>query len=285
MPVGMRLLRRIWSVTRQVVVGYWDDDGFILSGHMAYLALLALFPFFLLLASLAAQLGRTSSGLEAIAGFLAALPPNVAAVLKQPMEQVLAQNPGGLVTLSILVAVWTAGSFIEAIRIVIHKAYNHTPGRAFWQYRLQSFTMVIGSCIILMAAMSAQFALGAALKVIGDHLPLATEAQDLVGWGRNALTPLLLFISLYSLYFALTPRWRKGLLFWPGALLSVLIWLLAAALLPRAIGSLGTYDLTYGSLAGVMITLLFFYLVGSGFVLGAQLNAALVRPDPDEPAA
>ena len=88
---------------------------------------------------------------------------------------------------------------------------------------------------------------------------------------------LVLFGSLYLLFYSLTPhRYRKrGCLKWPGALFVTLWWLATTALLPVALSSIGGYDLTYGSLAGVMIALIFFFIIGLGVVIGAELNAAL----------
>ena len=79
----------------------------------------------------------------------------------------------------------------------------------------------------------------------------------------------------------LTPsRYRKrGCRKWPGAALVTLWWIGTATLLPKAISLAGGYDLTYGSLAGVMIALLFFFTVGLGVVMGAELNAGLAETD------
>jgi membrane protein len=88
-----------------------------------------------------------------------------------------------------------------------------------------------------------------------------------------------LFGALYILFYSLTPsRYRKSKCpKWPGALFTAVWWLLVTALLPKILGTLGNYDLTYGSLAGVMIALIFFFLVGLGLVVGAELNAALAE--------
>ena len=89
----------------------------------------------------------------------------------------------------------------------------------------------------------------------------------------------MMFLTFYSLFYALTPaRYRKhGCRKWPGALLITIWWLGTVEILPDAIGLLGGYDLTYGSLAGVMIALLFFFVIGLGVVMGAELNAALAE--------
>ena len=88
-----------------------------------------------------------------------------------------------------------------------------------------------------------------------------------------------LFFTFYVLFFALTPaRYRKhGCPKWPGALLITAWWLVTVEVLPWALGLLGGYSLTYGSLAGVMIALIFFFVVGLGVVIGAELNAALAE--------
>ena len=68
---------------------------------------------------------------------------------------------------------------------------------------------------------------------------------------------------------------------WPGPLFVTLWWLATTALLPIVLTSLGGYDLTYGSLAGVIIALFFFFVIGLGVVIGAELNAALAEtPEP-----
>jgi membrane protein len=88
-----------------------------------------------------------------------------------------------------------------------------------------------------------------------------------------------LFFTFYVLFFALTPsRYRKaGCRKWPGALFITLWWLGTVEILPSALSLLGGYNRTYGSLAGVMIALIFFFVVGLGVVIGAELNAALAE--------
>ena len=261
------------TITR-MVNGFIEDDGFILSGYLAYLALLALFPFFIFMVSLAGYVGRQMT-LDNLTEFLDSLPPAVSAALAGPLDQAMRHAHGGVLTFGVLVSIWTVGSLIETFRVVIHKAYNIPAGRPFWQYRLQSFVMVIGSSLLLLAAMTTQFMLGGVSRYMADHLPLASNAIHLVKQARQIFTPLVLFVALYVLDRVLVPRSVRPTVHWPGAMLTVLVWMLTASLLPGILSEFGSYDITYGSLAGVMVTLLFFYIIGTGFVLGAQLNAAI----------
>jgi membrane protein len=262
-------------VLKRAARGFWEDDSFILAGHLAYLSLLTIFPFLLLLFKLAGSFGRTEEGLDAATAFLDAMPPNVAAVLAGPINQVLTAGSGGVLTLGIFVAIWTAGSFIETNRVVLHKAYDHSAGRPVWQYRLQSVFMVLVSAVLLLLAISAQLALAGAWQLVAAYIPRGYAILEPLAFLRDLITPAILFLAIYGLYLTLTPGRHRTARHWPGALVAVAMWISTAFLLPTAIAAFGTYDLTYGSLAGVMVTLLFFYVIGLGFVLGAQVNAAI----------
>ena len=100
------------------------------------------------------------------------------------------------------------------------------------------------------------------------------------------LVPLvILTLTLYALFYSLPPRPYRtpGCPKWPGAILTALWWYGTLLLLPWVLSLLSDYSLTYGSLAGVMITLIFFFVVGLGVVIGAELNAALTET-PEETA-
>ena len=131
----------------------------------------------------------------------------------------------------------------------------------------------------MLLAFLAQGVLTAAEQFVYHLLPFA---RDAAGWiGLSRLIPgIIMFGALYALFFFVTPskyrhsKSRK----WPGALFTTIWWVSCTALLPIALAQLGGYDLTYGSLAGVVVMLLFFYLIGLGFCFGAHLNAALAEP-------
>ncbi len=138
--------------------------------------------------------------------------------------------------------------------------------------------MIIGSVILAMAAFSFQVILTAVEQFLYRVLPIAPDARGWIAIGKLA-PGLALFGALYMLFYSLTPgKYRKSKCpKWPGAALVTLWWMATTALLPGILASLGSYDLTYGSLAGVMIALIFFFMVGLGVVLGAELNAALAE--------
>lgn len=269
------------EVLKRVVVGVYND-GFVHAGNLAYLSLLTLFPFFIVAAAVARLFGQTGEGLHAVEAFLRTVPPGVAEVLQRPITDVLTARSGSLLWFGAIVGLWTTASFIETIRDIMRRAYGVKSIRPFWQYRLWSIGLILASMILILVAFSFQIMLLAVEQFILRVLPDLAGAATLVSVGRIAPAAAL-FAALYMVFYALTPRkYRESKCpKWPGALFTAGWWLLVTALLPPVLGMLGSYDLTYGSLAGVMIALIFFFFVGLGLVVGAELNAALAEADDE----
>jgi membrane protein len=270
---------RPFEVMKRVAIGVYTD-GFIHAGNLAYLALLTLFPFIIVAAAVARLLGQTEGSLNTVVALLQTMPPDVADVLRKPISDVLTARSGNLLWLGALVGLWTTGSFIETIRDIIRRAYGVAYSRPFWEYRLASIGIIIGSVVLALTAFVLSIALASIEQVAVRFVPGA----DTFFLTAFRLAPaLVLYGALYLLFLSLTPkRYRgKGCKKWPGPAFVTIWWIATASLLPRALASLGGYDLTYGSLAGVIIALFFFFLIGFGVTIGAALNAALAEAGPD----
>jgi membrane protein len=266
-----------WEVVKRIAVGVYND-GFIHAGNLAYLSILALFPFFILAAAVAHLLGQSQDAQLTVVNVLRRLPPDVASTLREPINEVLTARTGPLLWFGAAVGLWTAASYVETIRDILRRAYGVKFCAPFWEYRIGSILFILGAVLLLMFAFAASASLTLLQHVVIQWFPLAAGVGAELGLYR--LVPAAtLFATFYILFFALTPsRYRKrGCKKWPGALFITLWWLATVEILPSVLGLLGGYSLTYGSLAGVMITLIFFFVVGLGAVMGAELNAALAE--------
>lgn len=271
---------RPFEVLKRVLIGVYND-GFIHAGNLAYLALLSMFPFFITAAAVAQLFGRSEDSLRTVATVLQQVPPDVADVLRGPIREVLTARTGPLLWFGGLVGLWTATSFTETIRDILRRAYGVKFCAPFWEYRLISIALILGSVILLMTAFAASVAMSSIEAIILHAFPRLGEVAGAIQLYR-LIPAAALYGTIYAIFVILTPsRYRhKGCRKWPGALLVTVWWLGTAALLPDAVALAGGYNLTYGSLAGVMIALLFFFVVGIGVVMGAELNAALAEVKP-----
>lgn len=273
--------QRVVVILKRVAVGTYND-GFTHAGNLAYLSLVTLFPFFIVTAAIARVFGRREDTIATLNAFLRTVPPDVANLLAQPIRDVLEARSGSLLWFGAIVGLWTTAGFIETLRSILRQAYGTQSSTPFWRYRLGAIGMIVGAVILAMAAFSFQVILTAVEQLLYRVFPFAVEAQQAVSLSRLA-PGVALFGALYILFYSLTPsKYRKSKCRkWPGAALVAGWWMGTTALLPWVLSSLGGYDLTYGSLAGVMIALIFFFIIGLGVVIGAELNAALAEVPRD----
>jgi len=282
LPEGKR--SRPFEILERVAIGTWND-GFIHAGNLAYMAILAIFPFFILGAAVLTAFGDASDRGATITAVLAALPPNVAEVIDPAARDVIEARSGWLLWAGSLVALWTVSSLIETIRDILRRAYGtqHTAG--FLWHRLISTGMVMAAMVLLLFALLAQVTIGALEEAFDAFAPQLVSMLDSIAFSR-VIPSVVVFFSMFALFYWLAPpayrirRYPK----WPGALVVTVWWVLVTLAFPPLLRSMFSYSLTYGSLAGIMIALFFFWLIGLGVVVGAELNAALACTPEEEEA-
>ena len=268
-------------VIKRVLTGVWQD-GFIHAGNLAYMAILSLFPFFIVVAALFAAVGVETERAASAHAFLGALPPIVSRVLEPVARSVMDARHGWLLWVGGIVGLWTVSSLIETIRDILRRAYGTSATAAFWRYRLLSTGMTVFAVVMLLVSLYLQVAISAVQQVVSTHYHLLSGFSLPLRFSQ-VLPMAALFGSIYLLFLSLTPGHYRRRTYpkWPGALLVTVWWGVVSIALPVLLRFLFKYDLTYGSLAGVMISLFFFWLVGLGMVTGAELNAALAET-PEE---
>jgi membrane protein len=268
-----RLFRVLWDAIESLVA----NNGFELAGHMAFTALLALFPLLIFLAALSGLVGGENAA-NALIGFLIRFAPKtVADTLAPPIVDVLTHRQGGFLTFGLLFAIWAASSGVDAVRLTLNLAYRSKEQRPFWWLKLQSLLVVLASGgLVIVVALT--ILLGPlAWKVLHILFPLSIADQGLWILGRYVLAALLIFaitVLLHRCLPAQPPTLRQIV---PGALATTLLWLAVAAMFTIYINDIAHYGSTYGTLAGIVVTLLFFDITALIFIFGAELNATLLR--------
>ena len=275
------LFAKIRTIVTRIWIGVYND-GFIHAGNLAYMAIIALFPFFIVGAAVFSAIGERNERAASVNAVLVALPPVVAKVIEPVARSVIDARSGWLLWVGGIVGLWTVGSLIETIRDILRRAYGTQATQAFWRYRLISTGVILGAVVLLLMSLIAQFLIGATQAGIEELAPRFSNL--LHGLALSRFIPgAALYVSLYLLFLSLTPSAYRNRRYpkWPGALFVTAWWVAVSVALPSLLRSVFKYDLTYGSMAGVMIALFFFWLVGLGMVVGAELNAALAET-PEE---
>jgi membrane protein len=277
---------RVRVVAGRAFQGVWTD-GFIHAGNIAYLTLLTLFPFFIVVAAIAQAFGRGAETLVAVRQFLMQVPPDVSTVLEKPISDVLSARSGTLLWVGALAGLWSVGGFIATLKDILYRAYGVRSTSTFWMARLRYTLITLGSVLLVLVSFLLQAMLTAVDQFVSRVFPFADDQLRLLLTASRFIPGLFIFGAFYLLFYVMTPKRYRRCTKFPGPLFIAGWWLLVTALLPAVLGLIGGYDLTYGSLAGVMIALIYFFTLGLGVVFGAHLNAALAEVPDDalkEPA-
>lgn len=271
----------IWKIICRTAIRTWED-GFIHAGNLAYLSMLAIFPFFILGATLFQLVDSSLNANVLVDTVLGAMPANVIAIVEPVAHNTMAAESGWLLWVGAGVALWTISSLVESIRDIMHRAYDTCRTHGFWLSRLRSAGLILAAVLLMIGSLFVQVAISTIQQMIAAWSPELIGLLADLSLSR-IISALGLFISLYLLFFTLTPACYRTRNFakWPGAVATTVWWLAVTSAMPPLVNRAITYDLLYGSLAGIMLVLFFFWLVGLGLVMGAELNASLAQMRED----
>jgi membrane protein len=263
-----------WEAAYRLVM---EDDGLELAGYIAFTAFIALFPFLIFLAALAGFLGDRETADAFIKGMFEFMPVDVAETLAPAVREVIETRSGGLLTIGILSTLWFSSSGVEALRTGLNRAYGVREERPMWWLRLQSLAFVIVGALIIFF-LSLTVILGPLVwRVLGPGVEHVFEYWLVWAVVRYVVAAALLWGALMLLHHWLPNAKQAYRHVMPGVGVTVVLWLAGASLFSLYLGNVADYTLIYGSLGGVAITLVFFYITAVIFIFGAELNAAWRR--------
>jgi len=254
-----------------------EDDGWALASHVALSGLLALFPFLIFGTALAGFLGADSFSDTAVHLLFDTWPEDIAAPLSREVQQVLTIPRGGLLTLSVLAAAYFASNGVEALRISLNRAYRVSETRPWYITRLASLAFVIAAVIIFAVISTLLVAVPVALRFAERYFPWLEDLLRAVSqWGLYG-TVLVLMAGLILSHKWLPDGQRRIIDVLPGVAVTLVLWTIGALIFASYLATFANYAATYAGLASVMIVLVFLYMVGVIFMLGAEINAALMK--------
>ena len=269
----VRIAKVSWPFLRAVVDRYFQHEGSVIAGYMAFSAMLAIVPFLLFATALTGYVIGQQGSETAIETLFNAVPPDVALTLEPVLLDILQEQGFGLITLAAIGALYVASNGAEAVRVALDRAYEADIPRSFLMHYVFSFMIVVLGFIIFVVL--AAFII---LAPLGYYL-VQREAQVDLPFGTRALRYALVipifWTFLWIIHRVQPSRRMKGFRIWPGILATILIWVVSGAGFSYYLSRIGTYTVTYGTLAGVIITLIFFYIVATAIILGGEVNAVV----------
>jgi membrane protein len=254
-----------------------DDDGWAMASHVALSALMAVFPFLIFVAAIAGFIGEADLASRVAALLFDTWPKDVAEPIASDVQSVLSHPPSGLLTVSVAITIYLASNGVEAVRTALNRAYRVRETRSFLFLRTQSLLFVVAGAV---ASLVFAF-LGVLGPIIFDwiarYVPEIIPFQTTFLFVRLLVTGLLLAVVLVSAHLWLPAGRPPGRSLWPGIVITLTLWLVAAFVFGYYLQRFANYAAYYAGLASVVTAIFFMYLVALIMIFGAEFNAALAR--------
>lgn len=268
-----------WAILKRTVSEFREDNLSDWAAALTYYGVLAVFPALIALVSVLGLVGESAT--QPLIDNLTALTPSTAGdVVESAIENITAnQGAAGLALLiGIAGALWSASGYVGGFTRASNAIYEIDEGRPFW--KLKPIQIAITAVMILLLALC-----GIAVLVTG---PVAEQVGKLFGVEGAALTvwdiakwPVIaiVVVTMFAVLYWAAPNVQQPGFRWvtPGGVLAVVLWLIASAAFAFFVANFGSYNATYGALAGVVVFLVWLWITNIAILLGAELNAELER--------
>lgn len=278
-PTDLRT--RSWLyVLKKTFREFSKDQCTDMAAALTYFAVLALFPALVAMVSMLGVFGQGQTTVDALLDIVDRLGPSSAVDSLEPTIQRLAavEGAGVALVIGLLGALWSASAYVGAFGRAMNRIYEIGEGRPIWKLRPLQLIVTL-FCIVMVAAAALSLVLtGPVAEAVGDQVGLGSTAiliWDIAKW------PVLLLVvaaNIAVLYYA-TPNVKQPKFRWisVGAFVAIVVWLITSAGFGLYVSMFSSYDQTYGSLAGVIVFLLWLWLTNNALLFGAELDAELER--------
>jgi len=276
------LRKRTWLfVLGSTVRQFSRDQCTDLAAALTYYAVLAAAPALLALVSVLGLVANGGQAVERVIGTMdGVLPPDVLTVV-EPLVQNAAGGGGKAgfaLVLGVALALWSASGYVGAFGRAMNRIYEIDEGRPIWKLRPVMLLVTVVAVVIAALIVAALALSGPVAQAVGDAVGLGSTAVTVWGIAKWPVV-LLLVVVLVAILYHVTPNVRQPKMRWlsVGAFVAILVWVLASAAFGLYVATFSNYDATYGSLAGIIVFLLWLWITNLALLFGAELDAELER--------
>jgi membrane protein len=249
-----------------------EQNGVEHSGYLAFLSILALFPFLVFLFSILTYFGNSEICINFIHDFLQTLPETVSKPLIPRINEITNGPPQGILTLAIVGIIWTASSAVEGLRTILNRAYRAPSPPTYILGRLLSIAQFIVMTLVISMTIFVLILAPAILKKAEILLSMDFSINYDWFYFRQFVIILILFLTTSSLYYHITDVKQRVVDTFPGAILTIILWTAILKLFTIYLENFDQFNLVYGSLGGLIGVLMLFYFVNLAFIIGAEFN-------------
>lgn len=270
---GFFKVRNVINFVKNLVKRIDGNDINGVAGQLAYFFLLSMFPLLLFMVSLLSYLPLTTEDLLNVIRDFA--PKQTVTMIEENLGEILNNRSGGLLSFGIIAALWSASLGMNAIIRAMNRAYDVQETRPFFITRGLSILLTIAMIFVLLIALIVPL-FGEIFGIyIFSYFGISEGFVSLWNGLRWFISMVILFVVFMALYFITPNKKIKCLTVIPGAIIATIGWAIVSYAFSYYVGNFGHYSTTYGSLGGIIVLMLWFYLTGFILMIGGEINAML----------
>ncbi|BDG05320.1 YihY/virulence factor BrkB family protein [Anaeromyxobacter oryzae] len=265
-----------WKEFAKGLTGEISKDNVTdLAATVTYYGVLALFPFLLFLVALASVVITPDQAQQLVQQLSQVAPGPATQIVGQRIQQLGQQQNVTLLGFGALGALWAASGAILALMRALNTCYDVKEGRPFWKVRGIALLMTIVASVLSLVAALAGVAAEPIANAIGG--PVGTA----ILWLRLPVAGLVMMFLWAVLYYALPDVQQAFKFITPGSVIGVVLWVIASWGFSKYVSNFGSYDKTYGSIAGVIVLLFWMWISALVLLAGAEMNAFIEHASPE----
>jgi membrane protein len=270
-----------FATLKRAVTEFSEDNMTDWAASLTYYGLLALFPALIAFVGIVGFFVDPASATQTITGIVSSLGPSTAAqTFAGPIESITANRgaSGIMAIVGILVALWSASSYVGAFMRASNQVYETPEGRPFWKLRPVQMLVTLIMLILAVAVVLALILSGPVVDAVAGPLGVGPIAVTVWQYGKWPVL-LVVVITMFAVLYYAAPNVKQPGFKWitPGSVFALVIWILASVGFAFYVANFGSYDKTYGSLGGVVIFLMWLWITNCALLLGIELNSELER--------
>ncbi|MDQ3725810.1 MAG: YihY/virulence factor BrkB family protein [Actinomycetota bacterium] len=280
-PEGAASKSGLGATLKRTLTEFQEDNLSDWAAALTYYGLLSLFPALIAMVSLIGIFGDPKTTTMKLTEIITEIGPQSGAeTFKGPIESIVEnQSAAGLAfVIGLATALWSASGYVGAFTRASNIIYETPEGRPFWKLRPLQIAITL-AMIIMMALLAIGLVLtGPVVEAIANPIGLSSTAVDVWNIAKWPVMAAIFIVMVNLLYYS-TPNVKLRGFKWvtPGAVLSIVVWAIASALFAFYVANFGSYDKTYGTLGGLVVLLLWFWITNLAILFGHQMNAERER--------
>jgi len=268
------------KLVREAVGDFFDDDMTTHASALAYQIFFSIFPFIIFLIALLGFLQRPEFFDWLRQNAQPMLPPEAYEQVNKVISD-LQQEQAGLMSLGVIVALWSASAAVRATMNALNVAYDVRETRPAWKLYPLSMLYTVGLAAMMIVAAALLTVGPQAMQWITHWIGLEQVFVTLWAWLRWPAAFLILALAVAIIYYVAPDVEQEFRFISPGALLAVAVWIAASLGFKFYVTRFADYNATYGSIGAIIILLLYFFISAAVLLFGAEINATIEHHAPE----